>query len=1586
MQIPPPRACSPDGEAWKAHYEAAAPVYRVIAASYPVASPTTGRAVALYRSLATVDPKQTEIATGLEANLVRYAPADAATLTYAGEIWADRERFDRARPLWNAIAASAPGRAEGYLESATIFWDYYQFDEALNQIDQGRKQLGDSALHAYQAGAIYENKRQYDRALAEYATAALKQSNDVAERRLVRLARRPALRDSAERLTANLASGPDATVRAIALRTAVLDNQGRRAELEQFLVSAASRANALEVLEAVENQGRISGFAEVQERAMLRRVEITTDPVDQIRYRLALAHFYRDEGRTPDAGRVLDALLEAHPNTLGVVRAATDFYWRSGEQKRAVTILADAANRAQKPYQGAFRLEAARKATESGDTATARQALALLLKDEPYRAEYLSAMADTYARAGDDRGLRTFYQSTIESLRASSLSPAEKTAQTAAIRRGLIPVLTRVHDYSAALDQYIEILNRYPEDEQVARDAATYAGAHQLSDKLAGYYAKAAADSPRDYRQPMLLGRVCVGLERFPEAIDAYAKATAVRPDRVDLWIAQAEIQERLLRFADAERNYSRVFELTYHNASWMERVATLRARLGQKDGVIAALRTAYIENRPERAENYFAVASKLDAWGYVDDARKFAEKGAEVAGPELTTAQSDSAAVYARVLGRAREYQTAYQRLIANGTEPDAAPALSNGMRALGDAVREYYTPEEKTASAAYLEVQHKPGSRVAIEAITAAGLEDVTVRWLAALARANPGDGDAVAQLAERQRKRMRSGELGAQLEALWKAAPAQVEGRDLLLLRAISAYRDAGDNTSELRVIRLKKERSGPLDPQTTMRFCQLLALRPQSLATVAATDTADDMRDMAANCAIENTRSSDALAAIAARGKGLPPVWTSAYTGLVGLYFSVTTPQIRDAFLEALGSPIIGDRIGKPLDRDRQLAGEPWFYYGARYGEYLDLAHQPNGADYVPAVLEAAPGNAGAYYQLANYYRESGASERALVEYGHTLELDAARGAAHDWTAELLWAAGRHDDALAEWRLALDALNQQQNRHAAPPAFWEDLKSILTHIGKHDVLSALKPDADRVLKTYLKRNGTYQFEPVLEGILAAAGDPAKGVAWLEELSRSAGDPLQALAWAVRHDSVPDAQRDVIYQKLIDAQQAKLASSFGEVREGAEAMLRTWQFDWLRSLAARRETARAQKLLNSIPEKARRERQAESVRVELQIAAQAGTIPALLAQYAAAREGPPIEDLRNGASELRKNAETRAASAVLEFVYSHELEAHHFDAANFLGLAEIRLEQNQAPAAVDLLRRMTMLSMAMPSGEPFENHLAAAALLDRFGKTAESLVFVEQRAKAVPWDVAARERLAEARKSAQELAGLVNDKFAPYANRSDAAKALRHAGGAATASGSAELDLLASTGSLAEQAVNKPYWYPARIEASAATKDTAAKIRILLGAIATWPDPPAPRLDLFRAALDQKRYATAIAAMPEQPESWMENLPEGEQFPEWMASSFLQGTPYGIADRAFVAAGLGEACQRLNEPARSAYYYRLALDLDRSAAARAAIGPKLDLMVEAMTLRKTNAERRPVVSRNLDQPHIVRPKVTVAERRAR
>ena len=1023
--------------------------------------------------------------------------------------------------------------------------------------------------------------------------------------------------------------------------------------------------------------------------------------------------------------------------------------------------------------------------------------------------------------------------------------------------------------------------------------------------------------------------------------------------------------------FADAERTYTRLYELSYRNPAWMERVAELRARQGQRDPAIAAIRQAYIENRPERYEDYFSAATRVMNWGYMDAARQFAEKGAEIAGDQLAS-DTVAAVSYATVMGRARQFDAAYKRLAANGAEPDKAPALPQALQGMSAVVRDYYSPEEKTTFAAFLEKIRKPESRIEVEASQAAGLQDVTIRFLVALLRTTPTDYGLMAQLEDVQKKRVRFAELGSQLEGIWKATPPETENRDNLLTRAADAFHQAGDTAGELRIIGLKK-RSG-LPPDLAQRFCRLIGQQAQALTAVTPTDTAD-LKELAANCAIQGNRPKESFAAIALRAQGQPPVWTSAYNALTGLYFALGTPEVQGGFATALGSMVIGDRIGKPVNRDQQLAGDLWFYYGSRYGEYLASVLKRQGADdFLPAMLELHPDGPGGYLQLGDYYKESGDTARALARYADAVELDGDSGEAHDRMGEALWAAGRRDEAVAEFRAALEAFQRLQDQRAAPPEFWGNVRSTLTHIGDHDLLGTLKPDADRLLRTYVRRNGNYMFETLLEGMLAAARDPGRGVDWVVEVSQSAGDPTAIIASAVRSDRVPAAQRDALYAKLIAADETRAAGAFGDPRESAEASLRSWQLDWARSLVDRGLMDRARAVLASIPDSARESRLDQIVPLELQIEARSNGVPALLAKYAAAKQPVSLEILRNGATELRKRAQDAAARRVLDFVYSRELQAHRFDAPTFLGLAEIRLEEGDTSAAVTLLRRMNMLA-----GEPFALLTDAGKLLERFGKRTEAAEFYDARVKAAPWDAESRERLAELRKDAAALTAVAVDRNAPYAIRASAASGLRASGGAAIASGAAELDLLASSTALTEAGVNKAYWYRARVEAAAASKDPAVRIRLLQAALATDPSHVDARLSLFNTAVEARRWSLAVASVSPLAGQSVMGMPEIGGVPNYVLDEFLNGAGLGIVERAAVARGLGEANQRLSEPALARSFYRLSLAFAPGQAGRAAVEKNIAAAKSAVELRAANEQRRLVVTGNLEQPHVVRPRLS-------
>ncbi len=1537
--------------AWKSHFEEAAPAMQAMAADFPADAGLANRAASIFRSLATYDAPanlhNTRIAAAIERKLTLATPRDNAALTRLGEIYADRELFSRAKPAWDRIAQIQPGTSNGYLEAATIFWDYFRYDDALRLLGAGRKKLADPALYAYEAGAIYENQRDYKRALAEYAKGALATpENSQAKARLIQLAQRTRDRDAIEQLTAQQASGANPNINAVSLRVSLLAAENRRKDLEQFLLQLADQAGSLELLTYLEQTAVQNGFVTVQERTIRRQIDVLTDPVERMHERIILVRYLEGRNEIASAKQEVAELYKENPTILGVVRASVDFYWRNKSFKQAIDVLIEAAAAAQPAYRQQFTFEAARKATDSGDYQQARTLLAGLVKEDPFNSEYLAATGDTYAREGNDAGLRDFYRAKLKEISSAPLSADERTEKIAGLRRGLIPVLTRLKDFSGAMDQYIEIINRYPDDESLVRDAALYAASHGRAQQLTAYYAKTEKDSPKDYRWPMTLARIQTALENFPEAIAEYRRASDIRPDRIDLYTARASLEERLLRFDDAAATYAKLYDLNYHNSQWMEKVAEIRARQGRNDEAVAALRRALMEGRPQRPEVFFAMAETLESWGLIKRAREFAERGFAAAGGNAETDYESGTQLYSRLLMRQRAYDHASLM----------APAE----------VATYYTPEEKQTFATFLRGKLTKVTAQDILALLpaaeSAGLADLNAEWQNQLLGENL-EAPAPRQLIELQQRRLRYAELARQLETRWKAQAAE-------------NYRLAGDTPAELRVLD-QLDRRSELRGAMIARYAELLSKTPQRFLAVAKSDKSDNVRNDFAGYALDNFSAARALEVIAARAAGQQPVWDHAYTALTGLYFASSAPQVNAAFRDALGTRTIGERIGKPVDRQLQLAGDLWFYYGSRYGEYLDVTKQGDPEDYLPAALEATPAHADAYFTLAEYYRESAKPARALVDFGNALQLDSKRADVHDRLALIYWHQDKHDEATREFKLALQAFARQEDGRIHED-FWRSLAATLEDIGQCQVFEAVRPEADRVLSTYIHRNGTYQVDVLLRAAMKATGDPASGIAWIIDLAKSAPDPSEFIGNIVKQNWIPDSQRPALYAALIQDARQKLEKSFGEARGWAESELRNRQFEWVDYLVDHKQTQAAKSALAAIPSDVRKARVGQVAILEVRIAAQEGTLKALLDRYS--KEDAPIESLQNAANGLKQSGDGAAARQILEFVYNRQLESFQFSAATFLGLAEIRLEQGDTNVAVTLLHRMTMVV-----GEPFENLTGAADLLSKTGHPAEALPFLTDRVRAVPWDFAAKAQLGKLLVSTGKdrdlgirmLRAVAESNDPPYKTRVAAARFLGESKAAPRATASAELNLLSGPRPIPAADAEKPYFYYARMAAAAQASDAAVKIRLLEGAASIAPDADDPKLALFDAAYRAKRYQTAIAAIhplisrsglmvPQEPVEERYGNP-------FYSVQFMTGAV--TARRAVIARELADSYSNLNMSRDAAFYFQIALQLDPADAESKA---RLSALQTQLEQRRANRQRQPVITENLEQDHRVRPRL--------
>jgi tetratricopeptide (TPR) repeat protein len=694
-----------------------------------------------------------------------------------------------------------------------------------------------------------------------------------------------------------------------------------------------------------------------------------------------------------------------------------------------------------------------------------------------------------------------------------------------------------------------------------------------------------------------------------------------------------------------------------------------------------------------------------------------------------------------------------------------------------------------------------------------------DLEIKWRLAASMARPGiaaSNQAIDRIIELQKTRLRFDELGAQLEAYDRVLPSQTSPRHDI--EAAEEYRASGNTVAELRVLKRLSDRhqaTGPL----LERYTQLLIAQPPRLtAAIAAESDAPTVNTML-NYVLQHASAAVSQQAIAARGQKTSPLWTKAYTGLTGLYFASSAAPVKSAFITILGPMTVGARIAKPADRDQQLAGDVWFYYGSRYGEYLVATKQAGSEDYLPAMVEATPGRSEAYFTLAEYSSDA-------ADYQNALELNPGRADVHDRLAVIASKQGRSADALREWKLAFVAFSQMMDRSRVPQKFWTDLSDTLRHIGEAKQLPALRDDIDKLLRTYIRRNGAFEIQGILEAALIASGDATAGTTWIADLSRAAADPVQFLSAIVDRSWIPEAQKNILYQQIVESAEARVAQTFGEQQSNAETQLWTWEMSWVEFLLTRHENDRAGQVLATIPAGARAFRGSDLITLEIRVAARTNALAAQLAKY----PGPaPVaylwDALRNAANVLAEDGDVASSRRVLEFVYTNQMKAGNLDQATFLGLAEIKSTGDQdLAAAMALLRRMVLIS-----GEPFTGLDPAAALLERTHHPAEAAEFLATLIKAEPWNQDAKRRLAEAQSAAPKTPN-------PW-------------------------DTLPT--------------------------DAAAREKALLAIIAADPRVSTPKRLLIHAAIETRHYALAVAvARQVLPQFFRED----SEYTEWVARSFL------------------------------------------------------------------------------------------------
>lgn len=495
-------------------YEEALNSYRKLNEIYPNNTEFSNRLVNLTRSLGQKDRQILTESVNFAKKRTDFEPSNAVYRTESGEINAELGDYKTAKDEWQKLIETAKGSGENYLETASVFWDYFQYDEALQMIRDYRVKSNNQDIYAFEMGAILESQHKKDEAVSEYLKA-LKNSADKAQKRLKTLAER----DGFEQIETIFRQQEKSDWKTF-YYAEILRNLEKSEQANSVLSRQISRSNDAEFLESAED------FSDAIKPIALRRLtEISVRPRKSIAYHLQLASFYRENNQPQAAGKILANLRQKFPTNYGILSETADFYWSLGANEAAIEVLQNGFSQAKGGYRLAFASRLAKRLISLNRLPEAERFLVELHRENPTDAEVFHELTNVYVRQDDAENLREKFAETVQAIRGQTeFEPKEINAQIAEMREQMIRAFTQLKDYRSAVEQHIEVINRQPDEGENVEAAIRYVKRYGGGDLLLEYYQKTAAEVFKNYRWNLVLAQIFEANGDAEKAVANYQK------------------------------------------------------------------------------------------------------------------------------------------------------------------------------------------------------------------------------------------------------------------------------------------------------------------------------------------------------------------------------------------------------------------------------------------------------------------------------------------------------------------------------------------------------------------------------------------------------------------------------------------------------------------------------------------------------------------------------------------------------------------------------------------------------------------------------------------------------------------------------------------------------------------------------------------------------------------------------------------------------------------------------------------------------------------------------------------------------
>ncbi|MBC7798091.1 MAG: hypothetical protein H7Z37_14550, partial [Pyrinomonadaceae bacterium] len=326
-----------DASAHLSNYENAVAAYRKLNRIYPNSPEFAERLINFTRSFGQENRAFLTEASTISKAQADFEPSSAVYRTRSGEIFAELGDYKASNEEWQKLIALGAGDKETYLNAATLYWDYFQYSDAISTIKTLRGKFGDDTLYAFETGTILEAQGKKPESIREYVKA-LDAKSDEAQKEKAKTQLAYLIRKSSK--TASAGANKTAENQASKMiQAAFADERAARYDASflvlgyaEFLMRIKRGDEAAKLLNATITQSQNKRFLEAakdfyetekissgEQIALKRLAETTSNPRQAIQYNLDLAENFEENQDRNAAKNVMAELVRKYPTNFGVL-------------------------------------------------------------------------------------------------------------------------------------------------------------------------------------------------------------------------------------------------------------------------------------------------------------------------------------------------------------------------------------------------------------------------------------------------------------------------------------------------------------------------------------------------------------------------------------------------------------------------------------------------------------------------------------------------------------------------------------------------------------------------------------------------------------------------------------------------------------------------------------------------------------------------------------------------------------------------------------------------------------------------------------------------------------------------------------------------------------------------------------------------------------------------------------------------------------------------------------------------------------------------------------------------------------------